>query len=569
MKKTLTINLSGIVFNIDEDAFIVLKSYLDTIRGYFKTSEGRDEIMTDIESRIAEMLQEKLHGGKQVINSTDISEIISIMGQPEDYITEDLDDEPSRGYSNPRSTTYSHSKRRLYRDTDESVIGGVASGIAYYFGIDPLWIRLVFVIAVFAGFSGILIYIILWIIMPEARTPSEKLAMKGEPVTFENIGKTVEDEINNVKKKLNNLDQDHIRKHRDSIHGFVGNVADFILSVFKFALKAVGKILGFLFIIIGGILLISLLFGTFAPINNVFFDSNDVVVGYNLMELSNVFFASGTDFWIALMGSIFLIGIPFLALLLAGFTLLFNIKIPKYTGLAMAGAWVLGLILTTIGGVSTAVDFAKESSFTEVVTINNTQNDTLYLDILDHQKMTSNQKTKHVYNEFFKLRDGILTIDGIDVDIVPSNGYQTEFEIVKTARGNSFESADKRASKIDFKFEQDSNHLKIDPYFSFNINDTWRNQEVQLNVFLPVGKTVYIPKSYKYLLDDVDNYTNTNDKYMVEHFWTMTDSGLVCPSITQKEEISIHKTTITDIDEKLELKIIDGEEEHSVVISTH
>jgi len=588
MKKTLTINLGGLVFNIDDDAFVVLKGYLDTIKGYFDNSEGRDEIMTDIESRIAEMLQEKMHGGKEVVNTNDINDVISVMGQPEDYISEDeMEDAThtshsakSGSYQNQKRQTYT--KRRLFRDTDDNMIGGVASGIGYYFGIDPLWIRLLFVIAFFAGLSGGLIYIILWIIMPEARTSSEKLAMRGEPVTFDNIGKTVEEEIRNVKKKLNNLDENHVRKHSSSIHSAFSRLGHFIVSILKFALKAIGKILGFFFILFGGMILISILFGTFAPINNVFFDSNDEVVGYNLMELSSLFFSSGGDFWMSVFGSVLLIGIPFLALLFAGFTLLFNTRLPKYTGLAMAGAWVLGIILTSIGGMRTGMDFTKESSVSEVQTLSHVAHDTFYFDILDDKQIVKRSKHNRAYDEFFKMRDGELTIDGIEVDVLRSNTTYPEIEIIKGARGRSFEIADERAENINFSVVHDSNVIKINPYFNIDVEDKWRNQNVKVNLYLPVGKTIFIPKSYKYLIYDIQNYHDTYDRNMVELYWTMTDSGLVSPKIMEQEKIEMEDLEALELRElemqleegieklekleKLEVTVTADDEEHSITI---
>ena len=518
MKKTLTVNLGGIVFNIDEDAFGILKSYLDTIKGYFDTSEGRDEIMTDIESRIAEMLQDKLNPGKQVINSTDINEVIVVMGQPEDYITDDLEDEPTQSYSKSHSKSYTYSKRRLYRDTDENMIGGVASGIGYYFGMDPLWIRLAFVIAVFLGFSGFLIYIILWIIMPEARTPSEKLAMKGEPVTFDNIGKTVEEEIKNVKKKLNNLDENHVKRHRDNVNGVVSNFGNFVLSIIKFSIIAIGKILGLIFIIAGILVILSLFFGTLIPLNVMFFDT---------MEFSKLFFTSGADFWMAIIGIFILAGIPFIALIMAGVILLFGAKRPKYTGLALAGTWVIGLILAAIGGVSTGFDFSKQSTSTNVTTLYEITSDTLYFDLLDSKNFIPKSAKNVATRDYFDIRDGVLISEEVGVDILKTKSDYPEIEVVKTARGKKYRDADLRASSINYQVETDSSIIKVDPYFSITADDKWRDQEVKINLFLPVGKTIFIPTQFKYLLDDVDNYTETHDREMVDKYWTMTDSGLV------------------------------------------
>ena len=191
MKKTVTVNIGGIAFTIDEDAFSKLNTYLETIKSYFKASEGREEIMQDIENRIAEMLSEKLSNHKQVISLNDIENIISIMGQPEDYIDSTdntTEHEKKQERAQREHKQYEEKKfKRIYRDGDGNVIGGVCSGIGYYFGFDPLWLRLAFALSFFFLGSGFLLYIILWLVLPKAVTAAEKLEMKGKPITFKLI----------------------------------------------------------------------------------------------------------------------------------------------------------------------------------------------------------------------------------------------------------------------------------------------------------------------------------------------------------------------------------------------
>jgi len=188
MNQTVTVNISGIVFHIEVDAYEELKKYLNKIKSYFKNSEECNEIMTDIEARIAELFNEKISSDSQVIQSQDVEEVITIMGKPEQYVDEDEDEpQPQESFSS-KQRTYSTAKK-LFRDPDDRMIGGVASGIAAYFGIETIWLRLFFVVALFVGF-GFLLYIILWIVMPEAKTASDKLQMKGDPVNINNISKT-------------------------------------------------------------------------------------------------------------------------------------------------------------------------------------------------------------------------------------------------------------------------------------------------------------------------------------------------------------------------------------------
>ncbi|MCY7410503.1 MAG: PspC domain-containing protein, partial [Chitinophagales bacterium] len=182
MNKTVTINLSGIVFHIDDNAFEVLKRYLDNLKSHFANVQGKEEIIADIESRMAEMFSEKVGPSKDVIMIKDVQEVIDIMGRPEQVAGDEEKAAPENKTADA-GYYYEGMKKRFFRNPDDKVLGGVSSGIAAYFDVDPLWIRLAFVIMVLAGFSGILIYIILWIIIPEANTAAEKLQMRGERVT--------------------------------------------------------------------------------------------------------------------------------------------------------------------------------------------------------------------------------------------------------------------------------------------------------------------------------------------------------------------------------------------------
>jgi phage shock protein PspC (stress-responsive transcriptional regulator) len=149
MNKTVNINLAGIFFHIDEDAYLKLQRYLDAIKRSFTDSQGRSEIISDIEARIAELFSERIQNDKQVVGITLVDEVIGIMGQPEDYHIDDeiFEDEPPR--SKARRT---QPAKKLFRDTENSYIGGVAAGLSHYLGIDVLWVRLLWI--VFALFSG-------------------------------------------------------------------------------------------------------------------------------------------------------------------------------------------------------------------------------------------------------------------------------------------------------------------------------------------------------------------------------------------------------------------------------
>ena len=163
MNKTITINISGAVFNIEEDAYARLKSYIEKLRTCFSSTEGGDEIVSDIESRIAELFQERISPNKQVITEDDVQVVIEVMGQPEDYMDEE-DSEPTDSTSDAGSTRID--SRKFYRDPDDHILGGVCSGISQYLGWDPVILRLLFALSVIFGGVGVIAYIILWIIIP-------------------------------------------------------------------------------------------------------------------------------------------------------------------------------------------------------------------------------------------------------------------------------------------------------------------------------------------------------------------------------------------------------------------
>lgn len=219
MKKTLTVNLGGTVFHIDEDAYRLLDNYLCNLKLHFRRQAGADEIVNDIELRISELFLEKLTAGSQVITITDVEEVINRMGKPEEMET-GTEENAASGSGNTKgasgesygsgswngdnNSSYTSTRRRLYRNPDDKMLGGVIGGLSVYLGWDSTWFRLIFVLCAIFGFKFLLpLYIICWIVIPEARTAAEKLNMRGEAVTVENIGKTVTDGFERVTNNVN------------------------------------------------------------------------------------------------------------------------------------------------------------------------------------------------------------------------------------------------------------------------------------------------------------------------------------------------------------------------------
>ena len=194
MKITVSINLGGYSFNIDEDAYAELKHYLKNLELHFAGEESSSEILSDIETRMAELFRTKLTSYKQVINMEDVRQVISVLGTPED-ISDNNGPSAQEKFASP-------GYHRMYRDPDHRVIGGVCSGMGAYWDIDPVIVRIIFVVLVLGGGLGLLVYLILYIVIPEAKTTAQKIEMKGNPVNIHNIKDSVKKEFDSVRKNM-------------------------------------------------------------------------------------------------------------------------------------------------------------------------------------------------------------------------------------------------------------------------------------------------------------------------------------------------------------------------------
>jgi phage shock protein PspC (stress-responsive transcriptional regulator) len=222
MNKVFNINLGGQPLTIDEDAYRLLENYLQSLHNHFKKSEGYEEIMSDIEARLGELVREGM-GKRAIVMIQDVKNTVSIMGKPEEFGAEPMDDtqkttETAKSAPNTeggQNTTKSAKKqpiqtgKRLFRDEENKVMGGVCSGLAAYFGIEEIvWVRLgVFAFGAFTGI-GFMLYILMWIIIPAAKTTADRLAMRGEPIDVNSIAKSIETGFDDLSKKVNEFGQD-------------------------------------------------------------------------------------------------------------------------------------------------------------------------------------------------------------------------------------------------------------------------------------------------------------------------------------------------------------------------
>lgn len=520
MNKTVTVNIGGIVFHIDENAYERFKHYLESIRSHFTTAEGRDEIMQDIESRIAEMFQDRVKDSKQVITLEDVDEVTVQMGRPEQFGDEAETEKEKSGTSSERFVPSDGTvKRRLYRNPDDKLLGGVCSGIASYFDIDTVWIRLAFAFIFFVFGSGFLLYILLWIIIPEAKTTAEKLQMRGEPVTISNIEKNVKEEMEQVKGRVSDLAKDG--KKAGTV---VGRIFEAIGEVIRFFFILLGKLIAVFFLFIGLIVAFAAFISLFALIG---------LPGTHYPAIWNQVFISETHFTMGFIGAVILIGIPFLMLAYAGARMLFNIKkSSRIVGFTALGIWLIGLAICLFVGVRVAREFSEKESVRREIPLMQPSGNVMYIEMenVKNEEKEYDEETKDNWDDDFylNLNSHEFMSKNIKLDIVKSQTDSFELVEILYARGSSRKAAIENATHISYTFTQMDSLLRLNHHFKLATTEKFRAQKVQLVLKVPVGAKIHLDESLRHFIYDVDNVQNVLDYDMIGRTWIMTSKGLDC-----------------------------------------
>jgi phage shock protein PspC (stress-responsive transcriptional regulator) len=516
MKKTVNINLGGIIFHIDEDAYASLQNYLESIKKHYSKEEGCEEIASDIESRIAELIQEK---SIQIISVSDVEKLISIMGNPESY--EDNEEEEEATKETSGATGTKKAKRRIYRNTDNEIIGGVCSGIATYFNIDPVIIRLLFVLGLFMG-GGVLVYIILWAIIPEAKTTTEKLQMKGEAVNAENIKKTIQKEFENLKSTIEKVDAED---QKNKVKKMFQSIATFFFSIFGYLFKFIGKFLGIILLIMGVFLSFMIVANLFGSGDSMIHINGNHIHPFNLSQYFPLIIDQPNLQGITALGFVLFIGVPIIQIIWLAVRILFSIPKQSHTTRGiMAGCWLMGIACIIYVSTKAAGNFQNESYSTQVVELD-VYSDTLNLELADNEYFNTHQERVSFY--FDEELETLLSTD-IELDIKRATGNNFELKIKKISNGKSQKQAKINASKINYDYAIEDNMLYFDNFLSLEQEQGYRFQSTELILYVPEGKTVYLDSSIKHFIYDVDNTTDTHDRRMANHHWSMESEGLTC-----------------------------------------
>lgn len=516
MKKTFTINISGSVFHIEEDAYEKLQNYLQELSRYFGTQQGGQEILQDIEARIAEILQEKMTETRQAVTGEWVDEVVHRMGHPEDFT------ETEEAETAPKTVK---NKKRLYRDGENRVLGGVCSGMSAYLNIDPVILRILFVVLVFVGVGiSVVIYLILWIVVPMAKTTTQRLEMKGEEATISNIQKTIQEEVDEVKKSFSKINQSETVKKGKEVAGRAGRAS---VDVFKRLGKVFTAVFGSLLIVVGFTGLIAFVVSLAVGGSVIHSSSVGIHPDVDLAGMLNFVINPG---WVSIFILLFilLIGIPFLAILFVGTKLVFRYKTNnKLIGLAGFGIWLLALVAVIVLSAGQISNFSQKNTVSVAKPLSCPSNKILYLEPGDNTWKIEKQNNIQIDN-FVLVTAGGENILAANPQLRIESTDAAEFSVIirKKARGKNLAEVQKNLDDIQYEVISKDTILVFDPWFSISNKGKWRNQEVIVTLKVPVGNKIHLGQGLDQLNFDFENVNNIWSREMTGKTWEMTPEGL-------------------------------------------
>lgn len=487
MKKNIKVNVSGMLFNLDEDAYQVLETYLKRLEDHFKNTDGNKEIIEDIERGIADMMNSKLSESKTIITIEDIEEIVKAMGEPYE-----IDEE-----SEPQKETYttggtSTAQRRLYRDSDNKVIAGVCSGISSYLNVDVAWIRILFVILFLISGTGLIIYLVLWVAVPEAITTAQKLEMQGESINIDNIEKKIREELNNLGEQINDFKDKHLNKKKSKINNSARKATSSISHIISAFTKLIVVLFGVMFTLIA-VVLLSLLIPTFFAAGGSLFHVFHNVVYFSIPEALHMTIANSADYNLIYFSLIAILIIPLVGIIIKALGFLFNFR-NEARGInkAMGILWLVGLILLVFMAFRSSNYFEHKGSKVLNNDISHQKYDTLYIQInpeLTDAKTFDSDDALQIYKSFddnftlFEEGDKYFSVP--EFDIFQSTDSISSIKIFKYSYGEKESIANSKAENIAYRINLNDSLIELSPLFSYPKTDKWRNQRTKIKIYIP------------------------------------------------------------------------------------
>ncbi|WP_405350076.1 PspC domain-containing protein [Nonlabens sp. Asnod3-H03] len=528
MNKTININLAGLFFHIDEDAYNKLQKYLAAVRRSFSGMQGSEEIMADIESRVAELFLEKRANEQQVISITHVEDVISIMGQPEDY---EVDEEIFEG---ERKSTAQEMKSRfsrpLFRDTLNGYIGGVCAGLGHFLGIDAIWVRIFFVVISFISFPfNVLTYIIFWIVAKDAVTTNQRLAMMGKEVNISNIGENFKSGFDDVVDGQTDADYRIVgQKGKRGTVRFFSFLGRFIKGIFK----AIAKIIGLFMFLLGATGLIALFFSLIG-IGTAQLQSDDFMLLMNMSIPSNL-----STWWIYLT-AFFLIGIPFFIIAVLGLRLLVSnlASIGRTAKVIIGLLWVASVIglCVIIATIGTSQAFDGNVNSLEKFPVNKEK--VFQLNMED--STLEGYDNIYVNGSHFSIGefDGAkeIRLMGIKTAIAATTDSVASINVKFKAKGPSIQEAKEKASQIEYNYVITDSIITLDDFFKIN-SGSLNNHKIEIIVNLPEGSKARMNDEFAnhyrdYISNDAFSL-GSNDSYTYQ----VKDGKAVCLDCPVVEE---------------------------------
>ncbi len=534
MNKVLNINLGGYAITIDDDAHQYLEAYLDNIEKRFHDSEGRKEIMEDIERRMGEIISSNL-GSRSIVMLPDVESAVQVMGKPEDFgeAPETSGAATSSGAGGSAQNTTSDKPpliktgKKLFRDPQEKVVGGVCSGLSAYFGItDPIWMRILFVLlAVISAGFWIPAYILLMMIVPEAKTAADRLAMRGQPANVDNIAREVKEGFERFYKNVN--DPKASKEFSERVERKANEFAERIQS----NSNGCGALIGSLFTGFAILIVVSMILGLgLAWTSSVWAVA---MAGPSLMLFSPL--SSGWTYF-GIFNFFFLIGLPLIGLCVWLARKAFKVKVPVWIRSGIGALWVLNLISFTLIGAAGTKQFRRSGTISRVQDLSGMTSDTLNIAnaIFTGPEGESLLHIGPDDNYMVGLREGNLEFkDLVSIRVRRSTTGQFECTQQITARGGSREDAMRNAEQTSYSIVREGNTLRIPTRFMLQKGEKWRVQRIKIVIGVPVGKAItFDDKIYTFAAADMDEYADSDDRNYISKspgkIFQMTPAGLRC-----------------------------------------
>jgi phage shock protein PspC (stress-responsive transcriptional regulator) len=520
MKKTLQIHIGGRHFHMDEDGYHKLNHYLESLKSHFAAEgESGKEIVEDIEQRIAELLENKITLNKQAVSLDDVNEIIATLGRVEDFVyNSQSDNQQEDDYRDRRNY------RRFYRDSDNGYIGGVASGLGEYLDIDPLWLRLAFIALVFLKGLGILIYVILWIVVPRARSTAEKLQMKGMPVNLSTIKESVNAEYDKVKSGFDGLrNSTTADRTRNALENIMRAVGLFMAAVFKFIIGAIG----ILFLIIGSVFLAGLIM-VLLGVSNIF---NHIHI-WNGVDFPNVshLFASTGNYHIVLICLVILILVPVVALIYGGIKILFNIrtKHPVLRAFTLT-AWILALILFVTLILANSSNYAVGATGTRSSFIETNKYPRIYIDVRDNTEDKSITEYRVFDRRFNYSKADESLYDEVQLSIEPSEDKRMHLTVNRQVKNIGMKDSNRYIDRIEYQWDQEDSVLYLNKYFSTDDDDFWLFSDVEIRLRVPEDQVIVISHKTCDILESYQYDQYCNEGSLADKKAVMSSDGTLLP----------------------------------------